>query len=1182
MSFIPFENGWDLRRIRTGSLNPLIEYVNTTLTPDVSKLKSDLVAEQAKTSVAYKKATLDVAGSKLAFTRLDDSIEDVDITPLIDMMNHGIFVGDKNNPSTVRYPRLEFDGANISIDPTKPDTVIISYPEPEAIYGDTSGTRQKINTIALSGNKGASNIVDGVMTIELPTPGGTPTPTDPIKGEIKDEGPKDLKLVKVIGVTDDSTMSDDGTLTINIPSQSGSATITGQVTGSPYQEITKIHVGGNIGSSAIEHGTLNIELPSGGGSGGSIKGQVNNDPDADISKIQITGDVNESVITGDTFRINMKSPRAQIGSGLKSVVDEIKVSGNYGSSALTDKVLTLDLPKVTGLVGSTGAASDIESIQILGYTTDSTIEDKTLKISIPSGGGGTGSDTIQGKIENEDPKQIKTVQIIGSVSGSQIAHETMTINIPRPLVVNAQIDDAEKKAINNIKITGNNTTSHVVDGTLTIDLPADAGGTPTPLKGQVGESGTEGNVAKILVKGNVAGSSLSSNVLTIDVPSIPPSASEYYVGAYDDFEELKRAVTNPVEDKSFGYVKETDTDFNTTYYVPFLYTTGGWRTLDVKSYFYYTKRGETTPTQVASIKQNDKITIDSKGEIDLSGLSDTTPEYFRGYFESLSELDGDVPQSERVKNKTYAFVRQDASVTEAGAERQLLMYMWRQTGNQVAPSWQITAPAGSIALVNTDTYKPIFGITKNPMIERNTNGVITIADCTVPKVHGHILDEAGTSIVQDAEFQHLKFHDGYAFTDYDQSSKNLTIHRAQRRLDMGKNPDVDSVGLVDGKYEGSIFLNKNDFNWWGYANKNSTGAKWTRIIHPGMSNQVESLNERFGQHLQKIPDTVSLTQDHPLWKVSGWTYVTQNSQSLPTPLWSKSGGYIQTFVGGELFNPANPQARIQVFYAEDDMVSYKRNWGTVNNQWTPWVKISFNPGDLSVHNNDPLAHRASHKYYKVLSFGCKYADIKAPTAGIAYFIPFKDYNLLASSDGDHINDGDPCIVPYDGEFRVRGHIGFRGIDQTKTLSVSGEWFVTLERKERSGTAYHTLMKAKYPHHSTSIHEPHLKWDFEKVTLEKGDKIAFTIYFVPTTAGHDITKDFPDIGFHHLRSYVAIDTPGSDAGSAIGESHRKLMGAFVTEGDGGMFIKETGVGTKKYVATTEWIDPDIFSMTNEKV
>lgn len=939
--------------------------------------------------------------------------------------------------------------------------------------------------------------------------------------------------------------------------------IMGQVGATSARYVNRLNITGNInGSSLDSSGTMTINMPN-----NSIGASVNGASSDRVDKIHITDDSKGSSVLGDTLEIKIPDPikGALEGSG-EQPIKSMRFVGNIGTSTETGGEFVIDLPKMQGEVETDPGPSHITDIKIIGNVGGSKIESTTLTIDLPVGGGGGGPSELKVGEKNFSPiSNVGEIWFEGSSVKVDTSRSTTKVLVtPKGTPVEIENSGEPIKNAKQIKLTGDVETSSISDtGLLTINIPhheglsvsdgstvskgittltfkesdvvidssASAKATITP-KGVTGilDGKTEA-VKEIEITGTLGGSTLANGKLKIDLPAGGGGGT----GGAD--------ITGVVGSQS-AKIDRIEIIGSNTYNSS---VTGS--TLKVDLPRKVAIRGGADQYSDVDIVEvaNSTVTLDSAGGNRKALITPHIPYMFFGWFPDMETLNRTIPVSGRIPTKTCAYVPDPQS-------RQNTLWMWMPDVGTGINEWKAMPTTGSLALVNNNhSIQGILGINKNPMVNVDSNGLMTISDTTVPEVICKTLSQDGTSTIKDGKFNEIRFEDGEGVVDFDLNALDLKVHRAQRRFGMGDSDAIEASSYTEDKYEGSIWLNKTDGAWWGYNNKDvATGQKkWTKVIHRGMSDDVTNILKRVPQVIPSLTVTTP-NGDDKAWAESGWTHLPINSVALPEETRNKTGGYIETFV---VWDPdvIGKHHRYQMVHVETDAATYKRYWKFTEMKWSDWVKTSFNPLELKAHNEDPQAHRMHNPFFRAFSFGAKYPDFAGDIKSTLKYIVEKQECRLIGTSGGHYNmdpGGDYIKVPYKGLFTVRGLAYIGGKSDLGTTSIAGDWIVELQKCEAGSAVYEPVASKKYEHKTGTLKYPPFSFKFERVSLERGDFLRLKIEFKPTTGTEKQFFDaFPDLWIMPGRSYFAVDEDGNDTGYAIAKGMCDMFGGFSPTGAG---------------------------------
>ncbi|MGL5583814.1 MAG: hypothetical protein ACRDCE_23105, partial [Cetobacterium sp.] len=186
------------------------------------------------------------------------------------------------------------------------------------------------------------------------------------------------------------------------------------------------------------------------------------------------------------------------------------------------------------------------------------------------------------------------------------------------------------------------------DAVLTLDLPL----IPDPLKAQVTTTGDKKAITDVILTGYTDGSEIDNGVLTINLPKVGGGgvvSGANFQGFFDNEGELISSVDNPLNGKSYAFVK--DSKLKGQYYTPYMYASNKWQEAPIDPALTYEDPKATDIQGVFSIKPSPHITVDKTGQLDLDGLLTSN---FKGFFETEAALNA-VPNP--IPDVSYAFLK---------------------------------------------------------------------------------------------------------------------------------------------------------------------------------------------------------------------------------------------------------------------------------------------------------------------------------------------------------------------------------------------------------------------------------------------------------------------------------------------------------------------------------------------
>lgn len=730
-------------------------------------------------------------------------------------------------------------------------------------------------------------------------------------------------------------------------------------------------------------------------------------------------------------------------------------------------------------------------------------------------------------------------------------------------------DRANFYPVKTFHFTGNVSLATVNNGLLTLDIP-----TPNPVvQAQIGTAGDSQEITKIVLEGNTAASMFDGSVLKINIPEEgsgggpvdPTRFVQHFKGFYESLGDLISKV--PVEEltnsKSYAFVK--DAEFAETYYTPYFYVNGNWTEMKQDPALTYSSPASSTNQGVFSIKPDDKITIDTNGQLDLSGLAvppAAQDRWFHGFFETIQDLNAEVRNP--IPYKSTAYVRAPAPSKVV----RMVAYKIKEDGSR---DWEAIMPVGALPLVNGSAIAPIFGIKNNKSVTIDNDGVLEIAEQRDVVLNCKIQDSSGTAV--QGKFDTIEYLDGHSYVTVTED-KTLIVNHPNRCIDYSSNFEEKHK---EEEYLGNIFYDRKEDYWMGRGRSDPadmSGNKWSRIAYPRMAVDVKNVMRRLPQKAaEALPGALG---DNAQWENTGWTFMVARTEGLPDEVKSV-GGYIQTYVKAVDGEVGIPQERIQICYSDEEHPkTFMRRFDTgstsqVDPVWKPWYKASVGMDDITHHDNDPHAHNELLRYYKVMTFETAYTRLKT----FRYRVPTSDLMLVAESTGHTDSEWNPITVPYDGNFKFNGRLSFDRFITTAGKYPVGDWILKIIKVDPTTGGETIINTFSRTHNDVNKTFASLRWETNSVPLKRTDKIYFDIQF-----SND--KDFAtlfDVGkFFAMRSYIVIQDENTSSGRLIAETFRKTLGNLNTREDSGVTVHPQAVGSTNIRVYGEKVDNTFDPMT----
>lgn len=717
--------------------------------------------------------------------------------------------------------------------------------------------------------------------------------------------------------------------------------------------------------------------------------------------------------------------------------------------------------------------------------------------------------------------------------------------------VNVKVGSGSETSINKITFAGNTGKVDVTGKTVTLTVPDD----PVEFKAKVGSSGAETSITKIVLEGNTTGSIVDNGSLKIRIPDPgsggePSTVGGNFQGFFENLGDLNSNVSSPVPGKSFAFVK--DQLLGGLYYTPYMYLNSGWTEVpDDPAITYESISGQ--PSEVKTIKPDARIKIDSKGQLDLSGLDED--DHFVGFFDSSAELEAACPTP--VLDKSFGYFK-----TATGSYA-LRAYKRTNGSNHVA--WISLAPYGVLSAFTKSggDYTPnesFHGIEKNSMVTINS-GVVTIKEIAQSggSIEVQATDKTSGSETTK-EVTKLHFKDG-VYVDTTSETGTAIIEHPQRLIEYS--PTWEEAHK-DGKYLGNIFYDRTSGTWMGYSvgtDSGDTTPKWTRIAHREMSNEVKGLNLR---HPINAPVVVpGQLGDNRQWEHTGWSYVDSafDVGLMPESEFKNKGVYIQTYSRkGPNDGPTDrPSKRIQMGIIDEEsgeIFTRIQNdaAGPTDQFWKGWTKVSMSQKDIDAHNEDPHAHRTSHKYYRVYSIDMDYSILKSKQ----YNLYDKDMLLMADSHGIALKGSQQMVIPYDGNYNMSGKFTIDQFFNTATGIPQKQWKFEIRRTPKGGgTTKNYQFVYNQPKVTGSTDDVTMEWALKDQEFKSGDLITF---YLQCMDDGDVATNYPNAKLVPVRSYIVIEDSDTVCGSRIAESFRQTFGVIKQRGDTGISLHRKDYNT----------------------
>ena len=731
----------------------------------------------------------------------------------------------------------------------------------------------------------------------------------------------------------------------------------------------------------------------------------------------------------------------------------------------------------------------------------------------------------------------------------------------RDLAVKTGPDPADIASITGIRFTGDQSKVSVAGSTLNFEIPS-----ATPMLKASINTGADQIIDKINITGDTTSTEFDGTTLKIHLPKEGSGGgitNQNFKGFFETLGDIESQVTDAISGKSYAFAK--DSTLGGSYYTPYFYVNTSWTELKQDPALVYSATTATTPQGVFSITPDDRITIDSNGQLNLSNLGvDESKLHFHGFFPNQAALDTAVTKP--VLDRSFAYIRH-ANNAWIGKT-----YLTTTAG----PAWQIMAPISAISLVDSQSSStvpsPLYGFYNNEMITIDGNGLATINGKVEQTIKINVLDKDGE--VKTGDVTALQFMAGESYVTL--QGKKAFIQHPQRLIQY--NADFESEHNTN-DYMGNIFYDQTSRSWMGWGIPDVAGGvdvKWTRIAHPHMSQEVKGLSLRSPA---KAPYVVpGILGDSTRWEFNSWTYVEKDDSTLPDEFGTRCGAYISTVVQDVDNDTQRPQERLQICYADEPGGHcYVRTWdkgtgsaGAAGLKWRPWVKISMSGKDIDAHNENPDAHTSHHKYYKVCTFETLYNTVKTN----AYRVEDRGMYLIADNYGSS-NEGEQYTsIPYNGSFKLSGMVDVDGWENNAPKVT--DWLVTIFRVRNSVETKVAEFAYKCSLSTNEKKVKPFKWKTDPLPFEYGDKVVYKVQCVGDT---DFATKYKILWFPIMRNFFVIEDARTSAGSRIAETQRRTSGIVNSQFGTGINVHFTNRadasgGVRLYGTTIEKIYQDM--------
>lgn len=711
----------------------------------------------------------------------------------------------------------------------------------------------------------------------------------------------------------------------------------------------------------------------------------------------------------------------------------------------------------------------------------------------------------------------------------------------------------------NIIFTGDPDAAKVVGDGISLKIPkVDPLMVSIPDKG--GDYVTPRPINAIEVDGEVASSSINGSKLILNLKAGGGGGTvtnQNFKGFFESLGDLQSKVDDPIHGKSFAYVK--DSTLGGSYYTAYFYINNNWTELKQDPALTYFAPGVATNQGVFSIKPSDKISIDHTGQLNLDGLSTPQlPQYFVGFFDTLEQLKAEVPNP--VVHQTHAYVKGPSG-------RGWLNYRADRQGS--ASLWNIVAPLGSFSFVDEKaaSFTQVFGIKKSDAWELDSQGLLTMKGGGAGP--GGVLNVGVSGYNNQFEVHDVKgisFNRGKSFAEFTGTNKDHVLIDHPQRI-INYNSTFEAAHNSQ-DYEGNIFYDETSRCWMGWGIPDAPGgvdAKWTRIAHPKMSDDVKGLMRRLPAKTTSVEPGV--VGDNRAWDYNGVSFLEKDSDQLPAELINVCGGYINTFVQDkDAAGITIPQFRMQQLTADrENGGTWVRRFvttGSAGSQtyWSDWVRTSFERSDMNRHEKDPNAHKDVVKFHTVFSLKGLVSDLQNQEyQGVMGAIREGNKGLLANNYGTADLTLDYASIPYDGSFKGSGVIEFSGYNGT--TSALGKWTIKVRILKKGEAVAKDLYEGYYTHTNQQERFPPLRFEIPKYNAVLGDQLSLHVIFDNPTS---LKTRAPLLYIAPIKSYAVLEDSSTKVGCQIGETFREALGRVDFSGDVGVRVHHNEFDVKRNV------------------
>lgn len=657
-------------------------------------------------------------------------------------------------------------------------------------------------------------------------------------------------------------------------------------------------------------------------------------------------------------------------------------------------------------------------------------------------------------------------------------------------------------------------------------------------------------ISQIELEGETSSSELSNGKLTIHLNTggSGPLSSQNFLGFFATLGDLQSAVPNPLDGKSFAFVK--DMKLGGSYYTPYFYVNGAWNELKQDPALTYSGPKDPMTHGVFSIKPSEKITVDHLGQLDLDGLSaPADPKFFHGFYDDVNQLKAAVPNP--TLDLSFAYVKHGS-----GSGWEGLRYVAHGSSTR---KWETVNAVGGFSVIDKKVgptrSSAGFGIYQNDDFEMDAKGILSLKPIDTTT---NVVISDGKGDTTGGKVNAIRFENGKPYAQVDGTI--LTIKSPQQLIEYDSTWER-AHPLED--YRGSLFYDITSRSWMGCDDPTAGGAvdvKWTHLLHRNMSNEVKDLVKRVPAKTPEVlPGPLGDTRS---WDYNGVTYIEQGSEHLPDEFRDRCGGYITTTVNDkDQPGVTIPQHRIQTCTPDRETggtwVRRFKSTGTPGSQtgWSDWVRTSFSHKDIENHMEDKNAHKSVIKFYKAASFSAQYSKFyNQSVGGTGGGVRGGNCSLMVDNYGALNEDEDYMCPAYDGDFRVRGVLAFAGYSD-KNIPV-GQWNVTVRLKHKDSSAWRTIGHFRSKEMAASSKKfPLISFETSPEEILSTDEIVINVTYTNTSS---LITDHPGLYFVPLRSHFVLEDENTRAGTNIARTFGKHAGNVDIMGDVGVRVHYTNI------------------------